>query len=167
MHVGIIKLWFHWGNLYIRCPFRRSDAPFLALVQVENRAALNFLTLLTPLMAFVMCEPEVENFFSIIHSLKIGDILADPWVSDPHVSDPLRFFLFCLFACKVRGRSFKTTSCLRCELQGSATSRHFKSCNLRVRSPQPYGSRKLQIGQIRPKSKEETRTRKFLNIPPA
>ena len=74
---------------------------------------------------------------------------------------------FLLFACKVRGRSFKTTSCLRCELQGSATSRHFKSGNLRVRSPQPYGSRKLQIGQIRPKSKEETRTRNFLNISPA
>ena len=86
----------------------------------------------------------------------------------PHVSDPLRFFLlFCLFAFKVRGRSFKTTSCLRCELQGSATSRHFKSGNLRVRSPQPYGSRKLQIGQIRPKSKEETRTQNFLKPRPA
>ena len=75
-------------------------------------------------------------------------------------------FAAACFACKVRGRSFKTNSCLRCELQGSATSRHFKSGNLRVRSPQPYGSRKLQIGQIRPKSKEETRTRNFLNVPP-
>ena len=53
---------------------RRISASF----EVENRAALNFLTLLTPLMAFVMCGSDVQKILSSISALKIGPILADP-----------------------------------------------------------------------------------------